>query len=146
MYALRAVLELSTRPAGCPVSSTELATRGDMPARFLPQVLRSLVRSGILISVTGVSGGYILAREPRRIRLLDIVESFGSPLLLQPPGVSELSPLVRDRLIVVLRKTTDAAREELSKFSIADLVLRPCLLPTYANETTEVIGEGPRTN
>jgi Rrf2 family protein len=146
MYALRAVLELSTRPPGCPVSSSKLAAQGHMPTRFLPQVLGSLVRRGILISATGVSGGYCLARDPSRIRLLDIIEVFENPLLVEPPGVQELSPAVRERLIVVMRKSNDAAREELSQCSVADLELRSYLWPTSPKEQAKHNRDEPRVH
>ena len=60
-YALGAVLQLAHAPAGMPVPCSQLAKHGQMPERFLLQVLRNLVNHGILVSTRGVDGGYALA-------------------------------------------------------------------------------------
>lgn len=72
-YAILAMAQLKTD--GDPVPCSQLAKLGDMPERFLLQVLRSLVNANLLRSTRGVDGGYLLAVQARDISLLDIVEA-----------------------------------------------------------------------
>jgi Rrf2 family transcriptional regulator, cysteine metabolism repressor len=117
-YAIRATLELSQSTPTCPISCREVARRGDMPERFLIQILHSLTSSGVLRSVQGVSGGYYLARPPESITFLDIVASFDDPNETMVPVSPRLPWGVRQRLADILA----AARLELGKLTIADLV------------------------
>ena len=79
-YAIHATLQLSSGERGVPIPCSQLATEGQMPERFLLQILRSLVTRGLLCSTRGVDGGYYLARPADQISLRDIVEAFDNPL------------------------------------------------------------------
>jgi Rrf2 family transcriptional regulator, iron-sulfur cluster assembly transcription factor len=72
-YGLQAVLYLSTRNRGEVVSSDEIARKLNIPKEFVSKILQSLTESGIISSKKGKSGGFILAKDPSRIRLIDIV-------------------------------------------------------------------------
>jgi Rrf2 family protein len=49
----------------------QIAARRDIPERYLDQLLAILRRGGLIKGIRGAKGGYILAREPRQITLLD---------------------------------------------------------------------------
>lgn len=53
----------------------DLAQREAVSSSFLVQILNDLKRSGLIISKRGKSGGYLLARDPREIHLLDITRA-----------------------------------------------------------------------
>ncbi|HWB00312.1 MAG TPA: Rrf2 family transcriptional regulator, partial [Pirellulales bacterium] len=53
-YAVQAVLQLARADGSRPVPCSQLASQGQMPERFLLQILRSLVTHGILQSTRGV--------------------------------------------------------------------------------------------
>jgi Rrf2 family protein len=74
-YAVRAMLALARVPAIEPLSARRIAADQSIPARFLPHVLRDLVRAGLITGVPGRSGGYILARPAAEIAILDVVEA-----------------------------------------------------------------------
>ena len=57
VYAIGAMLQLAEAPAGVPIPCSRLAKAGEMPERFLLQVLRNLVNHGLLKSTRGVDGG-----------------------------------------------------------------------------------------
>ena len=78
-YAIHATLELAGSKTGSPIPCSELAQRRNLPPRFLLQILRTLVKKGILRSTQGVFGGYALNRSPDRITLLEIVEALDEP-------------------------------------------------------------------
>lgn len=71
-YALEAVLYIAYNAKAVPVSGQQLAKAQALPARYLEAMMQKLVRAGILKGVRGPTGGYMLARERRRISLADI--------------------------------------------------------------------------
>ena len=93
-----------------------------MPERFLLQILRSLVTHGLLRSTRGVDGGYYLSRPPDQITLRDIVEAFDNPLEPNLPSLDGLPSSVRNRLLETLRGVSGAARKELQKLTVAELL------------------------
>ena len=72
-YAVRALVHLAKYSAGACIRSSEIAREENIPEFFLPAILQTLVRKGILSSSKGRTGGFALSMPARRIRLLDIV-------------------------------------------------------------------------
>ena len=56
-YALRALIEISRRSDGAPVSAEEIARLQDIPHGFLQSILADLRRAGVVMSQRGQSGG-----------------------------------------------------------------------------------------
>lgn len=75
-YAIRALIEIATRPKGEHVFAAQLGERLDLPHHYLAKILQQLVRTRVLKSVRGRSGGFGLARSASSIKLKDIVEPF----------------------------------------------------------------------
>lgn len=121
-YAIHAMLQLARGQPGVPIPCSHLAHEGRMPERFLLQILRSLVTHGLLHSTRGVEGGYYLARTPEQITLRDIIESFDNPLDSNVPRLDDLPASVRGRLMGTLRQVSAAAKRELQKLTVAELL------------------------
>lgn len=122
VYGIQAVVQLASSKAAAPVPCSQLARDGQLPERFLVQILRSLVNHGVLRSTCGVAGGYALARPAEEITLRDIVESFENPLQIQLPAFDCMSDGVRLRVVEGLDAAAEAARIELQKQTVADLI------------------------
>lgn len=123
VYAVQATVALSQARCNVPISCRQLADSGQMPERFLLQILRSLVANGVLCSVMGSSGGYYLARTPEEITLLDILDAFDNPLTIPSfPELPGLTSTVRDRLVTCVAESSFAARQELEKITLEDLI------------------------
>jgi len=88
-YALRAVRHLSLIPKGKLGSINSVAEAEAIPREFLAKILKDLTRSGILLSFQGVTGGYKLARPPREISFLNVIEAIEGPLHLNLCTVDE---------------------------------------------------------
>jgi Rrf2 family protein len=73
-YAVEAVLYVAYNGVQGPISGRDIAARQGLPARYLEQLMQKLVRGGILRGVRGPHGGYLLARERRRITVGEICE------------------------------------------------------------------------
>src|SRR5580704_5597287 len=71
-YAVEAVLYIAYNGNQGPISGRDIALRQGLPARYLEQLMQKLVRGRILRGVRGPHGGYLLARERRRITVGDI--------------------------------------------------------------------------
>jgi len=124
-YAVRATLQLAKSDAATPVPCSRLAAEGNMPERFLLQILRSLVTHGILRSTRGVDGGYSLVRSPDEVSLLEVIEAIEGPLNTGEPlseGASEESQL---RLREALREVTDNSRRQLEAIKLSQLLEPP---------------------
>jgi Rrf2 family protein len=88
-HALRAMAHLAGNPPPKAKLGRELAEEIRVPSHYLSKVLATLARAGLLTASRGARGGYRLARSPRQIALLEIVEPFEgkrvrSGCLLQP--------------------------------------------------------------
>jgi Rrf2 family protein len=121
-YAIQAILQLSECDEGVPIPCSQLAEAGQMPERFLLQVMRRMVQHGILRSTRGVDGGYFLARPPSEITLCDIVEAFDNPLELRLPEINGTPEKLRKRVIDTLQRASQAARRELERLTLDELM------------------------
>ncbi|MBU8932875.1 MAG: Rrf2 family transcriptional regulator [candidate division Zixibacteria bacterium] len=81
-YALRAVWHLAKLPTGSLASINAIAEGEVVPREFLAKILKDLTRAEILVSFQGVRGGYRLARTPREITFLDVIEAIDGPIHL----------------------------------------------------------------
>jgi Rrf2 family protein len=74
------MLELTLRGGAKPVPLRELAARQEISAKYLEQILNPLMVNGLVKSVRGARGGYLLGRKPSEITLYDIVRSMEGPM------------------------------------------------------------------
>jgi Rrf2 family transcriptional regulator, iron-sulfur cluster assembly transcription factor len=72
-YGLQAALYLAAHMHRDVIPAEEIAGKLGIPKEFVAKILQSLTESGIIISRKGKSGGFALAKDPSRIRLIDIV-------------------------------------------------------------------------
>jgi Rrf2 family transcriptional regulator, iron-sulfur cluster assembly transcription factor len=81
-YALRAVMHLAGLPKGHLASIGAIAEAQSIPREFLAKILKDLTWAGILVSFQGVTGGYRLARLPKDVTFLDVIEAMDGPVQL----------------------------------------------------------------
>lgn len=79
-YAVRAMLQLASAPGGDPISIDALASAQDFPRRFLEAIFSDLKAGGLVRSIRGPRGGYVLIREPAEIPLGDVFRAVSGPL------------------------------------------------------------------
>lgn len=72
-YGLRALLDLAVNSNGEHVALSNIAERQGISENYLEQVFSSLRKAGIIKSVKGAQGGYILAEKPSNIRVGSIL-------------------------------------------------------------------------
>jgi len=118
-YAVLALFELALVGSDRQVQAREISTRQRIPLRFLEQILIQLKKSGLVKSVRGASGGYLLGRDASDITLKDVVEAVEGELTLLDPHLSADS-----MVYLVWREVEKDFLEKLESISMQDLVRR----------------------
>ena len=123
-YGLLAAIDLACHYGEGPVSAREVSEHRGIPARFLEQLFVQLRRSGIVTAVRGAHGGFELARDPRDISVLDVVEALEGPLSssvcdAEASGGCMKSPACAASL--VWSRATGALREVFSSTTLDEL-------------------------
>jgi Rrf2 family iron-sulfur cluster assembly transcriptional regulator len=120
-YAIEAVLYVAYNTAHGPISSKEIADTQGLPARYLEQLMQKLVRAGILRGVRGPRGGYLLARERRRITVADICDVLeGEQEEQLPENITPLGKLVVQPLLAEAREAAMAALRAKTMVDLCD--------------------------
>lgn len=81
-YGIRSILFLARQPYKKVSFVTEIAEQYKIPRSFLAKILQKLVKAKIVKSYRGVKGGFSLARQPRDITVLDVLEAIEGRLAL----------------------------------------------------------------
>ena len=81
-YGLRAMLELARCRRQFPVLMSTLAEREGISRKYLHALLTALKSAGLVYSVRGAGGGFMLSKEPAEIRLSGILRAVEGPLSL----------------------------------------------------------------
>jgi len=91
-YALRALIEISTRDDGTAISAEEIGRLQDIPHGFLQAILADLRRAGMVMSQRGQSGGWRMAADPNDVSVADVIRAVDGPLVsvygLRPEAVT----------------------------------------------------------
>ena len=81
-YAVRAILYLAQMKHGCRAATSTIAREQHIPASFLAKIISQLSTAGLLHTSRGARGGVMLAREPKDITLLEVIEAIDGPIQL----------------------------------------------------------------
>jgi Rrf2 family cysteine metabolism transcriptional repressor len=124
-YGCRALVDLAVHHDEGPVALDVLARDTSIPEKYLAKIIQDLRRSGLIRSVRGSHGGYLLNGLPADVTVLDVWEALEGPLcpvdcLENPEGCHLLDECVtrdvwsqvRDAVSGVLRSVTLEALAE----------------------------------
>ena len=81
-YAARAILHLARIGKNERVATSQIAKEQKIPPSFLIKIISQLTIAGILHTWRGARGGVRLAREPKDITLLEVIEAIDGPIQL----------------------------------------------------------------
>lgn len=79
-YAVMAMVDLACRSDGKPVALAEIAERQEISLSYLEQLFAKLRKGGLVKSVRGPGGGYLLAHSPESTRVSDIILAVDEPI------------------------------------------------------------------
>jgi len=71
-YAVMALADLASFDKGDPVSLRDISLRQNISLIYLEQIFLKLKKHNIVNSIRGINGGYILTKEPSKIKLAEI--------------------------------------------------------------------------
>jgi len=121
-YAILALLELTC----CyskeePLQIRQIAAAQNIPDRYLEQLLATLRRGGIVRSQRGAKGGYLLAREPWKINLLEVMCCLEGGET--PPSCPDEAPHSAEQIVVreIWKQARDCANAVLASYTLQDL-------------------------
>lgn len=115
-YGLTIVIELAKRTGQGPTSLKTIAKTHDLSEHYLEQLISPLRNAGIVRSVRGAYGGYILAQEPAEITAGDVIRLLEGPISLVE-GMENEEPAKRD----LWGRIRDAVKDVLDSTTIEDL-------------------------
>ena len=79
-YAVMAMVDLARHSSGAPVCLADIAERQEISLPFLEQLFAKLRRAGLVNSVRGPGGGYLLAHDRDETRIADIIVAVDEPI------------------------------------------------------------------
>jgi Rrf2 family protein len=115
-YALAALTRLASNPGKTPLHITDAVLSRGIPEKYLVQILIELRKKGFIESTRGTNGGYVLGRQPREIRIIDVMETLDGEITAfeEPNRFVELQMFGKD-MESNLKKILSGTLEDLMK-------------------------------
>ena len=124
-YALRLMLDIAAHDSGEPVRIKEIASRQEISAKYLEQIVAILSKAGYVKSIRGPQGGYRLTRKPEEYSLGDILRlTEGSLAPVEClEGETNQCPRAGDCITLLFCKKLDKAIREVTEgYTLEDLL------------------------
>lgn len=110
------MIELAKQYGQGPIPLRQIASQNNLSEAYLEQLVSPLRNSGLVKSVRGAYGGYMLSKPPHLISSADVIKVLEGPI--QPvEGIEEEAPAQRQLWL----RVRDAVKEVLEKTSLEDL-------------------------
>ena len=123
-YGMRALLDLALNYTDKPVLLKDIAKRQEISFKYLDRIFSSLKAAGLIKSIRGAKGGFVLSRLPSEIKLFDIVHALEGPINLVE-CVDNKSYCKRSNACVVREvwcELENVIADELKSITLQDLV------------------------
>ena len=120
-YTVHALVHMARQKGDQPQASHLTAKERGIPEKFLLKLLKPLVSRGILKSVKGPNGGYRLAKAPKDITLLEIIEAVDGPLQSQAGFEGLTGSGLGKKLQAAWDRANDETRRQLGRVRLSDL-------------------------
>ncbi|UQD52855.1 transcriptional regulator [Bacillus methanolicus] len=115
-YGLTIMIELAKRHGEGPISLKSIAQTNDLSEHYLEQLIAPLRNAGLVRSIRGAYGGYILGKDPSTITAGDIIRVLEGPIS-PVEGIEDEEPAKRELWI----RIRDAVKEVLDNTTLEDL-------------------------
>jgi Rrf2 family protein len=121
-YAILALLELAVQhQSGEPLQIRQISMQQNIPERYLEQLLAMLRRGGLVKSLRGSKGGYLLARDPWKITVFEVLACVEG-LDVQTSKENPTTKTVESAVIAeIWQEARQAANTVLHNYTLADL-------------------------
>lgn len=113
-YGLAALFELAKNYNMGYIQIKDIASIQNIPQNYLEQLLSILKKAGLVESMRGSQGGYILNKPANQIKIIDIIEILDGPLAISESSMSnEILNIYWNNIETQFKNLFDATLEEL---------------------------------
>ena len=136
-YGLRALADLAVHQDGSPVTLADIALRQNISDGYLESIFSMLKKSGIVRSVKGAGGGYLLARSAANIHMGEVLMALEGDMSIIEPDIEDdggaytLSRCIRENIWDVM---SDRIKAVAASVSLEQLIRSadPTIIPAGA--------------
>lgn len=124
-YGLKAMFQLAISQGHGPVPLKQIAEKQNLSENYLEQLFSTLRKDGLLNSVRGAQGGYLLSRPPEEITVGNILRSLEGELSPSDCIIDGLSECERETMCVtknVWIKIKDSIDEVVDSITLKDMI------------------------
>ena len=107
-YGITALIDLAVYAKDQCVQLSSIAERNNISVKYLEQIFSSLRKAGLVRSVKGPQGGYLLAKRPERITVADVIHALDGSYLLEDQMNDQTDRLLKQ---LTLRNLVDSSME-----------------------------------
>ncbi|HAM81533.1 cysteine metabolism transcriptional regulator CymR [Ornithinibacillus bavariensis] len=116
-YGLTIMIELARSYGEGPIPLKTIARENDLSEHYLEQLAAPLRNAGLIKSIRGAYGGYVLPKDPKEISAGDIIRVLEGPIVLVE-GIEDEEPAKQ----ALWRRVTEAVKEVLDTTTLEDLI------------------------
>ena len=123
-YAVHGLGYLITRGTDLPVQISEIAEDQDVSKTYLAKIFQQLSTARIVVGHRGVTGGYILARAPNEITLVDIIEAVDGPIIRRHCCLGLFGCPIKEKCVVLdaFNDANEKFVDSLRRITLKDVV------------------------
>ena len=126
-YGITALIDLAVYARNQCVQLSRIAERNKISVKYLEQIFSGLRRAGLVKSIKGPQGGYLLAKSPESITVADVIYALDGSYLLEDErsvvsGADEkgISTAIQKLLIEQMNDQTDKLLKQLTLKTLVD--------------------------
>ena len=126
-YGITALIDLAVYARNQSVQLSSIAERNKISVKYLEQIFSGLRRAGLVKSIKGPQGGYLLAKSPESITVADVIYALDGSYLLEDErsvvsGADEkgISTAIQKLLIEQMNDQTDKLLKQLTLKTLVD--------------------------
>jgi Rrf2 family transcriptional regulator, iron-sulfur cluster assembly transcription factor len=123
-YGVLGLMNLARRNPGEMAMIDEVSRIERIPRSFLAKIFQSLAKAGLVRSVRGAGGGFVLIKEPSRISVLEVIEAIEGKIIFQrcKQGTPECDHAGGCALCGLFEQAQDGLKDVLVRTTLTDLI------------------------
>lgn len=140
-YGVRAMLEIAKHYNSGPLTIREISESQDVSVAYLEQILNKLRRAGLIQSLKGPGGGYVLVKRPREVSVGKILKTLEGPFAVTAclvPNTRECNRSEGCVARLMWKSLSEKIENFLESITLQDLILKEkqlkCLNSDKGNE------------
>ncbi|HBI61880.1 MAG TPA: Rrf2 family transcriptional regulator [Lachnospiraceae bacterium] len=123
-YALNLMLDMVTNSNGSPIKLRDIAERQKISDKYLEQIVAALNKAGLIRSIRGSQGGYLLVRKPEEYtvgEILRITEGNMAPVPCLEYEENQCNKQESCVSVILYKKINDAINSVIDTVTLADM-------------------------